>query len=50
MALQRQSACDSYMPLRPAHQIWYGDAAKAPAENKPVAAPPPQASERPATN
>lgn len=42
MPLQRQSACDSYMPLRPAHQIWYGDALKAPVETKPAATPPPE--------
>ncbi len=50
MPLQRQSACDSYAPLRPAHQIWYGDTVKANADGKPASTPPPQVSERPLTN
>ncbi len=40
MPLQRQSACDSYTPLKPAHLIWYGDTVKAPADSKPSAPPP----------
>ena len=46
MPLQRQSACDSYMPLRPAHLIWYGDTVKAPPESKPDPVPPPAAKGR----
>lgn len=39
MPLQRQSVHDSYMPLKPAHLVWYGDVLKPPAESKLPAAP-----------
>jgi len=40
MPLQRQSDCDSYLPPKPAHLIWYGDALKTPAATKPAPTPP----------
>ncbi|MBW8733903.1 MAG: hypothetical protein JF571_06290 [Asticcacaulis sp.] len=43
MPLQRQSVHDSYMPPKPAHLVWYGDAREVPPEPKPAAPAPPPA-------